>query len=374
MSAATPTASVEVPSFEAVFGRAPEVRTQAPGRVNLIGEHTDYTGGLVLPTAIPRQTEVALARRSDKLVRAVSANAGSGKPETFALGAEAQTRTWIDYLQGLTSELARDGHVLSGFDIRLQSNVPIGAGLSSSASLEVAVLRALRECFSLQFDDVQLALYGQRCENRFVGAPCGIMDQMASSLSDVAVALMLDTRSMEYQRVPLPESLDVVIVNSGVTHSIAGGEYAIRRKECEKATELLGVKALRDVDVSRLPDVEKLPDPVRKRARHVVTENARVVRFFDALGRGDTETLGKLLYEGHASLRDDFEVSVPEIDCIVEIARKTPGVIGARLTGGGFGGSVVVLARAEQARGIGPAIASQYEAQTGKKPTILNLR
>jgi len=361
-------------TFEAVFGRSPEIRSHAPGRVNLIGEHTDYTGGLVLPTAIPRQTEVTLARRDDKTVRAVSANAGTGEPETFTLGSETPTRTWIDYLQGLTSELAKDGHVLSGFDIRLESDVPIGAGLSSSASLEVAVLRALRETFSLPIDDVQIALLGQRCENHFVGAPCGIMDQMAASLADVAVALMLDTRSMQFQRVPLPDSIDVVIVNSGVTHSIAGGEYAVRRKECERATEMLGVKSLRDVDLSRLSEVEKLPDPERKRARHVVTENARVVRFFDALGRGDTDTLGKLLYEGHASLRDDFEVSVPEINCIVEIARNTPGVIGARLTGGGFGGSVVVLATAEHARNVGPAIASQYQIQTGKQPTILTLR
>jgi galactokinase len=374
MPAEKPAENAPLRTFEAVFGRSPEIRAHAPGRVNLIGEHTDYTGGLVLPTAIPRQTQVTLARRDDKTVRAVSANAGTGDPETYTLGSETPTRTWIDYLQGLTSELAKDGHVLSGFDIRLESDVPIGAGLSSSASLEVAVLRALREAFSLPIDDVQIALLGQRCENRFVGAPCGIMDQMAASLADVAVALMLDTRSMQYQRVPLPESIDVVIVNSGVTHSIAGGEYAIRRKECERATEMLGVKALRDIGLDRLSEVEKLPDPERKRARHIVTENERVVRFFEALGRGDKDTLGKLLYEGHASLRDDFQVSVPEIDCIVEIAQKTPGVIGARLTGGGFGGSVVVLARADQSRNVGPTIAQQYQAQTGRQPTILTLR
>lgn len=373
MSASSPP-STPVASFATLYGHAPTVTARAPGRVNLIGEHTDYSEGFVLPTAIPRFTTVELRPRSDKRVQAVSENAGTGTPVSFTLGEETKDGSWCDYLKGVTVALSRAGYHHGGFDLRMSSTVPLGAGLSSSASFEVAVLRALREAFLLELDDVKLALLGQKAETDFVGAPVGVMDQMASSLADTGTALMLDTRSLAYERVPLPAAIDLVVLNSGVTHSHAGGEYRTRRAECERAAAALGVRMLRDLSVDDLPRIEALPEAERKRARHVVKENARVLAFATALRQQDLSALGALLYEGHASLRDDFQVSVPEIDLIVEIARATDGVYGARLTGGGFGGSVVILADAARAQDAGAHIARSYAARSGLTPTVLTLR
>lgn len=248
----------EVPRFEALFGRPPKVRVQAPGRVNLIGEHTDYNGGFVLPMAIPQQTRVELAPREDRTVRAFSANLPRDvRLGTYELGQEQKGRGWLDYIQGVTQVLRLDGHALGGFDVWLTSDVPPGSGLSSSAALEVALLRGLREAFGLTLDDVRLALLGQKVECDFVGAPVGVMDQMASSLAGGGAALFIDTRTLQYERVPLPPGVESVVINSGVTHSHAGGDYRVRRAECERAAKLLGVEQLRD-----LPDAE-LP-----RARH----------------------------------------------------------------------------------------------------------
>ena len=367
-------AASHIPSFAALFGSAPTVTTRAPGRVNLIGEHTDYSEGFVLPAAIPRFTTVELTPRQDNLVRAVSENAGSPTPVQFALGTETKDGGWLDYLKGCTVALARAGFVHSGFDLRMSSTVPLGAGLSSSASLEVAVLRALREAFALAFDDVKLALLGQKAETDFVGAPVGVMDQMAASLADTGTALFLDTRTLAFDRVPLPASIDLVVLNSGVTHNHAGGEYRTRRAECEAAASSLGVRVLRDLSLADLPRIEKLPPAQCKRARHVVKENARVEQFVTALRASDLRTLGNLLYEGHASLRDDFEVSVKEIDLIVDLASKTAGVYGARLTGGGFGGSVVILTDADAAKQAGATIAAAYAEKSGLTPSVLTLR
>jgi len=367
-----------VPSFADLFQREATVTARAPGRVNLIGEHTDYSGGFVLPTAIPRFTVVELAPRNDHQVRAVSENAGSATPIQFRLGDESRAETpeesWADYLKGVTSVLRAEGFTIRGFDIRIASTVPLGAGLSSSASFEVAVLRALRQAFGLDLTDVRIAQLGQKTENDFVGAPVGIMDQMASSLADTGTALFLDTRSLAYERIALPQTADVIVFNSGVTHAHVGGEYAARRAECERGAAALGVQLLREAGPERLKDVEGLADPERKRCRHVITENERTQAFVQALRRSDLEKLGALLYEGHASLRDDFEVSVPEIDLIVEIARQTDGVLGARLTGGGFGGSVVILTHAGKASEAGAAIATRYQNESGKTPTWLPLR
>lgn len=368
---ATPT---PLPAFEALFGRVPETQAQAPGRVNLIGEHTDYSGGFVLPTAIPRYTRVQLARRADQTVRAVSENAGGAEPVTYTLGKETRTQGWLDYLQGVTYVLAREGFDIAGFDIRITSSVPLGAGLSSSASFEVAVLRGLRALFALDLNDVRLAVLGQKAENDFVGAPVGVMDQMAASLADTGTALFIDTQSLDFQKVGLPADTDVIVFNSGVTHNHAGGEYRTRRAECERAAAALGVQLLREVTRDRLADIERLPEPDRQRARHVVTENARVGDFVAALRNNDVSTLGRLLFEGHASLRDDFQVSVPEIDLIVDLARQTEGVHGARLTGGGFGGSVVILTRAQGSHDIAKTIADRYRKETGRVPGYLSIR
>jgi galactokinase len=360
------------PTFLELYGRPPEHVASAPGRVNLIGEHTDYSEGFVLPAAIPRKTVVQLARAPGPRVRAASDAAPA--PATFQLGAERKEGGWSDYLAGVTHVLRADGHHLEGFDALISSDVPLGAGLSSSASFEVAVLRALRSAFALSFDDLELARLGQRVETEFVGAPVGIMDQMAASLADRGSALFVDTRTLAYEKVPLPETADLVVINSGVTHRHAGGEYRSRREECERAAQLLGVRVLRDLTPADLPRIEALPAPLDRRARHVVTENERVRQAVAALRSGDLPELGALLAAGHASLRDDFQVSIPEIDRLVELAATTPGVHGARLTGGGFGGSIVVLSDREKAADAGESIAQRYARETGKRPMVLRLR
>jgi galactokinase len=365
---------LEQASFQDVFGRPSEHTARAPGRVNLIGEHTDYSEGFVLPVAIPRETVVELARASDGRVRAFSVDVAPSEPLAYQLGAEEKGRGWLDYLQGVTAVLQRAGHQIGGFDARISSRVPLGAGLSSSASFEVAMLRALRGLFALELDDVAVARLGQKVETEFVGAPVGIMDQMAASLADGGSALFLDTRTLSYEKVPLPAAADLVVVNSGVTHSHAGGEYRTRRAECEAAAAQLGARVLRDLGTADLARIEALPPPVRQRARHVVTENARVLEAVTALRAGDLPALGHLLRAAHASLRDDFQVSVPEIDTLVEIADQTEGVLGARLTGGGFGGSIVALAHRAQAAAAGETIARRYREATGRTATVLRVR
>lgn len=360
------------PSFQELFGHPPEVAVQAPGRVNLIGEHTDYNGGFVLPMAIPQQTHVELRRRSDRRVRAFSTNkSAAGEILGFELGQETKGNTWLDYVQGVTHVLQRDGHALTGVELRITSEVPLGSGLSSSASLDVCLLRALRQAFQLKLDDVQLALLGQRVEVDFVGAPVGVMDPMAASIAGLGVALFLDTRSMEFQRVPLPPGVDTVIINSGVAHNHSAGDYRVRRSECERAAALLGVPQLRDLPESELPRVADLPEPLGRRARHIVTENARVLATVEALRAGDLPRLGQLFYASHDSQRLDYEVSVPEIDLLVDLAREEKDVYGARLTGGGFGGSVVMLAREGTGTAVARRIAERYATRSGQRPTIL---
>ena len=350
---------------------APFFTAAAPGRVNLIGEHTDYNGGFVLPSAIPQQTRVKLQPRGDHSVRASSASAAAAAE--YELGREQRRGDWLDYVQGLTWALARDGFGgVGGFDLRIESDVPLGAGLSSSAALEVAVLRALREAFELQLDDARLARLGQRAENDFVGARCGIMDQMAASLADTTSALFLDTRSLEYRRVPLPLEADLVVIHSGVSHDLSAGDYNTRRAECEEAARQLGLAALRDVPLSELDRaVAALPEPLGRRVRHVVTEDQRVLDAVTALERGDLEHLGELFAASHASMRHDFEVSVPDVDLLVELAAADTNVFGARLTGGGFGGAVVVLAQCGHGRAAGERIAAAYADRSGRTPTVL---
>src|SRR5439155_1699661 len=239
-------------SFAALFGRSPPVTADAPGRVNLIGEHTDYNQGFVLPMPIPQRTVAELAPRADEQVRAASASL-TGEVEQYALGAETPGRGWLDYVQGLTWALRSDGALILGFDLRVASSVPIGAGLASSGALEVAVLRALRAAFRLPLDDVELALLGQRAENEFVGARVGVMDQMAASLGAEGTALLVDTRSLAHRRVPLPAGAELVVIDSGVAHSNRAGGYNARRAECERACVLLGVAALRELGVDDLP-------------------------------------------------------------------------------------------------------------------------
>jgi galactokinase len=358
-------------TFEQLFGSAPVVRASAPGRVNLIGEHTDYNGGFVLPTVIPQRTTVELATRKGGAVRAVSLDVGKTAPFEYIVGTEARRGRWTDYLQGITWVLAKAGFAVGGADIRIESTVPLGSGLSSSAALEIALLRAFREAFMLPIEDVQMALFAKQAENEFVGAPVGVMDQMACTLVSDGEALFLDTRSLDWAIVPMPASVELIVLNSGVAHNHAKGDYRTRRAECESAARRLGVAALRDLDLPDLPRIMELPEPLGRRARHVVTEDARVLAAVRALREGDAETLGALFHASHESMRDDYEVSVPEVDVIVALARALPDVYGARLTGGGFGGSVVMLARPGTSRDVARRVATDYSAKTGRTGTVL---
>ncbi|HEY2385429.1 MAG TPA: galactokinase [Candidatus Binatia bacterium] len=357
-----------LPPFSALFGRAPEVTATAPGRVNLMGEHTDYNGGLVLPTAIPQSCEVALARRVDGRVRVVSALVAAA-PREYQLGEERREGDWLDYVAGCTAALLADGHSLTGFDARIASSVPVGAGVSSSAALAVSVLRALRAVFALALDDVALARLAHRAEHDFVGARVGIMDQLAASLADERSALFLDTRSLDYERVALPPSVDLVVLDSGVAHRHATGGYNARRAECERACALLGVTSLRDLEASA--PLDALLEPLGRRVRHVLSENARVVAAVAALRAGDVAALGRLFSASHASQRDDYEVSCPEIDALVGVASADPRVAGARLTGGGFGGAVVLVAEAGTAAAVAVRAATAYAERTGLRATRL---
>ena len=359
-------------TFSDLFGAPPAVVAEAHGRVNLIGEHTDYNGGFVLPTVIPQRTRVELAPRPDSVVRAWSANVGEEqRTAEFTLGREAPTRTWLDYVQGVTVALRQRGYRLRGADIRIDSTVPIGSGLSSSAALEVSVARALRAAFDLRLDDVELAKAGKWAENEFVGAPTGIMDQMVASLGRPGEALFIDTRSLHTQSVELPSSVELVVIDSGVRHRLVTGEYATRRSQCEEACRRLGVAELRDVRIVDLPGVEALDEPFRRRARHVVTEDERVLQAVAALRANDPAQVGELFYASHASMRDDYEVSVPQVDALVEIASTERDVYGARLTGGGFGGSVVILAKRGAGRQVADAVAGRYRLECAEQPTIL---
>lgn len=335
-----------------------DIAASAPGRVNLIGEHTDYNDGFVLPLALPLLTTVRLAPRADRRVVIASDAYPDDGEQSYTLGEEQRRGSWLDYAQAVTWALAREGWRHSGFQARVASTVPPGAGLASSAAFEVALLRALREAFSLPLDDPVIATLGRTAENGFVGAQTGIMDQMAASLARPRTALFLDCRTLAYELIPLPEEAAILVLDSGIRHQHSAGEYNARRAECAAAAQRLGVPSLRDATAADRDRIAALPAPLDRRARHVVTENARVLEAREALRRGDLAGLGALMLASHVSQRDDFAVSLPAIDRLVEIAAAQPGVYGARLTGGGWGGCVVALAERERAATIMERIAA----------------
>jgi len=342
----------------------------APGRVNLIGEHTDYHDGYVLPTVIPQRTRVRVRRRDDGAICA-SSDAMAGGYERYEPGHESPGRGWLDYLQGVTAMLARRGVNLPGLDVCIESTIPVGAGVSSSAALEVALLRALRELLDLTLDDTTIARLAQAAETDFVGAPVGIMDQMAVSLGREGEALFIDTRTFAVERLRLPGSVEIAVIDSGIPHEHAAGDYRVRRRESFEAARLLGVDRLRDADVSMLLRHAELPPTLARRARHIITENQRVLAAVAALRRGDPDAIGDLFAASHASMRDDYEISTSEIDLLVALGRHRSDVYGARLTGGGFGGAVVYLVHAGAAATAAPAIANAYAAMTGRTATVL---
>ncbi|HEX6172730.1 MAG TPA: galactokinase [Candidatus Binatia bacterium] len=339
-------------TFAEVFGKPPAVSAQAPGRVNLLGEHTDYNDGYVLPTAIPQTTCVSIRENGGKqfsvyaaeLEQAAEFTMESAPPEYFA-----------SYVYGCVRELHDHSFAAPPLDIHISSSIPIGVGLSSSAALEVATLRALRQLFKLRLDDVTIAQLAQRAEIRYAGVNCGIMDQMASSLADTGSMLFLDTRSLQRRVLPVPARAEILVIDSGVARSLAGSKYNERRAECEQAAQLLGVRALRDVTDTAA--IEKLPQPLRRRARHVVSENDRVLR---AVESTDAESFGELMNASHNSLRDDYEVSIRELDRLVELLQGQSGVHGARLTGAGFGGACVALCVEGETRAIGERVLGAY--------------
>ncbi|WP_199311367.1 galactokinase [Trichocoleus sp. FACHB-69] len=338
--------------FQQIFGKTPEMQASAPGRVNLLGEHTDYNDGFVLPTAIPQRTTVNLGFSKDgqhhfysqELDERVSISDNEHTPPGFA-----------SYILGCIRLLQQEGQAIPPLNLHVSSSVPMGSGLSSSAALEVATLRGVRSLLNLDLDDVRIAEIAQQAEIQYAGVNCGIMDQMASSLADTDSMLFLDTRSLERQVIPFPAGAEVLVIDSGVPRTLATSGYNQRRAECEEAARSLGVKALRDISDPQA--VENLPEPQRRRARHVVTEDNRVLEVLQGVS---AQRFGELMNASHASLRDDYEVSVPALDTLVAILQETPGVFGARLTGAGFGGACVALVEAGKAGAIAQNVLERY--------------
>jgi len=359
----------EQSTFARVFGGSAEVAAEAPGRVNLIGEHTDYHQGYVLPTVLPQSTTVSLRRRADYSVSAFS-DVVVPAMDDYVLGEEETRGDWIDYVQGVTAVLAKSGYLLTGFDVAIESTVPPGGGVSSSAALTIALLRALTALHRFTLTDVEIAHLAHRVEVEFVGAPIGMMDQMACSVGRAGEALFLDTRTLAFERLPWPASLELIVIHSGRSHAHAGGDYVTRRRQSFAAAGLLGVRWLRDASAALLSRAT-MPEVLRRRARHVITENQRVRDAAEALRRADGERLGALFNQSHASMRDDYEISLPEIDALVALGQADPDVLGARLTGGGFGGSVVMLAAAGRGRPAAERIAARYKKAVGCDGAIL---
>jgi galactokinase len=374
----TAASTIAVPSPETVspaqvrerfrdrFSRDPRL-FQAPGRINIIGEHTDYSGGLVMPAAIDRRCLIAAAPNGGRALNVVAgAFASLAQADLDAL---APTRGWIDYVAGVAAVLIADGVDVPGADLWIESDVPIGAGVSSSAAIEVAVVHALLALAGRAADGVQIARWAQAAENDFVGMPCGIMDQFASANGVAGGAMLLDCATLKAEPVRLPDAASFLLVDSMVRHSHVEGEYRARREDCETAARLLGVAMLSQVTEADLAAVlVRLPPGPAKRCRHVVSENARVRRAAEALGRGDLAAFGQLMNQSHASLRDDMQVSTPQVDRLAAIAQQTPGVFGARMMGGGFGGCVIALVDAAAAGVASDAIGAAYAAVIGKQP------
>ena len=362
-------------AFTQHFGHAPTLHVRAPGRVNLIGEHTDYNDGFVLPCAIDFETRIAIGPRSDRQVRICACDYGDALDQ-FDLDAPITPRAdaqWANYVRGVVQVLLAKGLALGGMDMAIAGDVPQGAGLSSSASLEVAVGQAFNALYNSELlTPTDIALAAQRAENSFVGVNCGIMDQLISACGEADHALLIDCRSLTTQAVPVPAGLAVMIVHSHVQRGLVGSEYNTRRQQCEAAAAHYGVKALRGIDIARLErDAAGLDAVVLRRARHIVTENQRTLDAAQALSTGDLQRLGQLMAASHDSMRDDFEITVPPIDHLVAILQAAIGPQGgARMTGGGFGGCVVALLPEAVVPTARAAVAAQYRAPNGDAATV----
>ncbi|MCC6681176.1 MAG: galactokinase [Phycisphaeraceae bacterium] len=364
-----------VSRFAAIFGSTPTHAASAPGRVNLIGEHTDYNGGFVLPMAIDRRATLLAAVRSDTSVHLRS----TAMPDevVFDLSQPLQPETlpgagarWGNYVKGAMAGCIDKGFKLPGCDLLLDSTVPSGGGLSSSAAIEVATVTLCEALCQRTLNPVDKALIAQRAEHEFAGVPCGIMDQFIAACGRAGHALLIDCRSHETELIPLDDpAVSVLIINSNVPHALVNGEYARRRAGCEAAAKVLGVDLLRDAELLQLEaHRDKLDDVTYRRARHVIGEIARTRAAAHLLQQRDYAGFGKLMVQSHASLRDDYEVSCPQVDVLVDLTLQQQGVLGSRMTGGGFGGCTVTLVATEHAEQVRDAVCAAYEKETGLQP------
>ena len=383
-------------SFTSYFNSESEIIIRAPGRVNLIGEHTDYNDGFVLPMAIDRAVWLALRPRADKTVRLFSldiptpTNASLQADSAFELNALTKGSGWLEYPKGIAYQLQEAGYELNGFDAIITGNVPRGAGLSSSAAVELAVARAFAAVSGFTWDAPRMAKIAQKAENEWIGVNCGIMDQMASAVCKEGHALFLDCRSLEFQHVLLPKGVSIVILDTSTRRGLVVSTYNERRSQCEEAARWFGVKALRDVSVEEfergklaLPKEhrdnvspveggkeERLDEVMLKRAKHIITENARVLEAVHVMKAGNIKRLGELFNASHDSLRDDFEVTNDALNIIVDCAREQEGCYGARMTGAGFGGCAVALVKEQNAKEFANAVSAAYRQRSGLEASV----
>lgn len=365
--------------FESFFQCAPEHIYSAPGRVNLIGEHTDYNDGFVLPAAINFRTWIGASKRTDDKIVGVALDEldANGTPistefsisDTIVKDPQAP---WSDYLRGVVVELLKAGYEIPGANLMIKGNVPRGAGLSSSAALEIAIALTLTDLASNRIDGVKAAQVGQAAENNFAGCQCGIMDQMVSALGKEGQALLLDCASLKTKLVPIPDDISLIVVNSNVKRGLVDSEYNTRREQCESAAKHFGATTLREVSLAQLlEEKDTLEEKVYRRALHVLTENQRTLDATEALANGDLESLSSLMHESHESMKNDFEITVQPIDDLVDIIRKVIGNQGGvRMTGGGFGGCIVAMVPKALEQSVVEAVNTEYPKVSGKEPSI----
>ena len=354
--------------FIEIFDCKPDIISTAPGRVNLIGDHTDYNQGFVLPAAIHMTTTLAVSRRVDREVHTFVQGFAKNLDQFPLDNIETCSKeTWPNYIRGTIKYLQDVSKDFSGVNILISGDIPQGAGLSSSASLEIALLRAISELYQLNLKGIEAALIGQKAENEFVGCNCGIMDQLVVALGLQGNAMLLDCRDLSYKDIPIPQGSSILVVNSNVKRELVDSEYNARRKQCELVAEMLSVSSLRDLDIQNLYEAKDLfSDELFRRARHVITENRRTINATKAMENNDLKLLGQLMAESHASLRDDYEVSTDELDFLVDIiSTKLSGAGGVRMTGGGFGGCVVSIMPKEKIPAVISLVKTHYSQFSG---------
>jgi galactokinase len=355
--------------FERRFHASAAYLVRAPGRVNIIGEHTDYNEGFVLPMAIDRAVQIALRPRPDN--RVILHSLEYGETIEFPLDDLQRGKGWAEYVKGAAWAMQAEGWTLSGWEGLMTSDVPRGAGLSSSSAVVIAAILAFAAASDLSPDPVKTALLGHQAEDGWIGVHVGIMDQMASVLSRPGHVLFLDCRTLEFQHIPLPKGMTVAVMDTTTRRGLVDSAYNERRRQCDSAAKALGVRALRDMDEAGFQSrADRLDEVTHRRARHIITENSRVLQAVEAMRQGDAETLGRLLDASHASLRDDFEVSSEALDVLVAIARRQPGCYGARMTGAGFGGCAVALVKNDRGPEFAATVTKEYHRATGLMPEV----